>query len=540
MIRINQLKLKINHTEADLKKKIAKSLHANEDALLACEIKKQSIDARKKPDLYFVYTVDVSVKNESKVLKKIKDRNISHVEKKTYQLPESGNEKLLHRPVVIGSGPAGLFCANMLAVSGYKPIMIERGMAVEERIKDVEDFWANGSLKAESNVQFGEGGAGTFSDGKLNTLVKDESGRNTKVLEIFTEHGASKDILYINKPHIGTDVLVDVVRNMRNHIITCGGEVHFHTKFVEYMVEQGEITGIRTVDTLTGEANELNTNHVVLAIGHSARDTFEMLHDTAIPMEAKAFAIGVRVEHPQTMINYSQYGMERSDYLQAAAYKLTEKLENGRGVYTFCMCPGGYVVNASSEENRLAVNGMSYHARAGKNANSAVIVTISPEDYGKEHALSGMEFQRKLEEKAFEAGNGKVPVQLFGDFCKKEISTKLGEIEPQIKGDYVFGDVRSIFPEEIAESIENGIKAFDKKIPGYAREDSVLSGVESRTSSPVRIMRDENLQSCIKGLYPCGEGAGYAGGITSAAMDGIKVAEAIIRAFAPFDKRAND
>jgi uncharacterized FAD-dependent dehydrogenase len=257
-------------------------------------------------------------------------------------------------------------------------------------------------------------------------------------------------------------------------------------------------------------------------------------------MEAKAFAIGVRVEHPQTMINYSQYGMERSDYLQAAAYKLTEKLENGRGVYTFCMCPGGYVVNASSEENRLAVNGMSYHARAGKNANSAVIVTISPEDYGKEHALSGMEFQRKLEEKAFEAGNGKVPVQLFGDFCKKEISTKLGEIEPQIKGDYVFGDVRSIFPEEIAESIENGIKAFDKKIPGYAREDSVLSGVESRTSSPVRIMRDENLQSCIKGLYPCGEGAGYAGGITSAAMDGIKVAEAIIRAFASFDKRAND
>lgn len=540
MIRISQLKLRINHTEADLTKKIEKTLHLKEGALLSYRIKKQSIDARKKPELYFVYAVDVTVANETKLLKKNKDKNVSYVENFLYKLPKHGNQKLTSRPVIVGSGPAGLFCAYMLAQAGYQPILIERGMPVEERMRDVEAFWNGGALKPESNVQFGEGGAGTFSDGKLNTLVKDENGRNTKVLEIFTEHGASEEILYVNKPHIGTDVLVDVVRNMRNHIIEMGGEIHFHTKLTELIVNESKtISGVRLVDTISGEVKEWNTELVVLAIGHSARDTFQTLYEHNIPMEAKSFAVGVRVEHPQTMINHSQYGMEESEFLQAAAYKLTAKLENGRGVYTFCMCPGGYVVNASSEEERLAVNGMSYHARDGKNANSAVIVTVSPEDYGCENPLSGLEFQRRLEEKAYQAGNGKVPVQLFGDFCKNQISTSLGNVEPQIKGAYTFGDVRGIFPEEIAQSIEDGIHAFDAKIAGYAREDAVLSGVESRTSSPVRIVRDETLQSAVKGLYPCGEGAGYAGGITSAAMDGIKVAEAIIKRHAPFDIRAN-
>ena len=540
MIRINQLKLRINHTEADLKMKILKSLHLKEDALLSYRIKKQSIDARKKPELSYVYTIEVTVKNENKIMKKIKDKNVSIVSSKEYHLPQSGTEIMKHRPIVVGSGPAGLFCAYMLASNGYVPILIERGMPVEERMKDVEAFWNGGPLKAESNVQFGEGGAGTFSDGKLNTLVKDESGRNTKVLEIFTQHGASEDILYVNKPHIGTDVLVNIVKSMRQHIKKNGGEIYFHTKLTEVLVEDNQITGIKTEDTLNGGHKLFMSNNVVLAIGHSARDTFQMLHAFGVPMEAKAFAVGVRVEHPQSMINYSQYGMEESDILQAAAYKLTEKLDNGRGVYTFCMCPGGYVVNASSEENRLAVNGMSYHARDGKNANSAVIVTVSPEDYGLESALSGIEFQRKLEENAYKAGAGKVPVQLFEDFCNNKVSTKLGEIEPQIKGAYTFGDVRGIFDSEIAESIEKGIQAFDRKIPGYARKDTVLSGVESRTTSPVRIVRDNVFESTLKGLYPCGEGAGYAGGITSAAMDGIKVAEAIIRKYAPFDNGAND
>ena len=487
-----------------------------------------------------MYTVDVSVKNENKIIKKIKDKNITIVQSKEYKLPESGIEILEHRPVVVGSGPAGLFCAYMLALKGYAPILIERGMPVEQRIKDVESFWNGSGLKKESNVQFGEGGAGTFSDGKLNTLVKDVYGRNTKVLEIFTEHGAPKDIMYVNKPHIGTDVLVDVVKNIREHIIKAGGDVLFHTKLIKIITDKQSVKGIIVEDTTNGEHKEIMSNNVILAIGHSARDTFQMLFDSKISMEAKAFAVGVRVEHPQTMINLSQYGIDKSEYLQAAAYKLTEQLDNGRGVYTFCMCPGGYVVNASSEENRLAVNGMSYHDRAGKNANSAVIVTVTPDDYGYENALSGVEFQRRLEEKAYQAGKGKVPVQLFEDFCNNRISTKFGEIEPQIKGAYAFGNVREIFTEDIARSIENGIKAFDKKITGYARKDAVLAGVESRTSSPIRILRDETLQSSVKGLYPCGEGAGYAGGITSAAMDGIKVAEAIIKKYAPFDMHAND
>lgn len=362
------------------------------------------------------------------------------------------------------------------------------------------------------------------------------------MLEILRKYGAPEDILYDAKPHIGTDLLIDVVTGMRKEIIRLGGEVCFHTQLTDLSHGKDGTLSLCCRDTVSGEIRKLQTQILVLAIGHSARDTFEMLYKHKIPMEAKAFAVGVRAEHPQMMIDEDQYGVtaaeDKARRLPAASYKLTSKLENGRGVYTFCMCPGGYVVNASSEKDRLAVNGMSYHDRAGKNANSAVIVTVTPEDFGGKEPLDGIAFQRKLEEKAFLAGKGKIPVQLFGDFCKNRISDHLGEVVPSTKGGYCFGDVRGIFPEEIGDAIEKGIRSFGKKIRGYDREDAVLSGVESRTSSPVRILRGDDMQSAFEGLYPCGEGAGYAGGIMSAAMDGMKTAEAVARKYQPFDKDA--
>ena len=376
---------------------------------------------------------------------------------------------------------------------------------------------------------FGEGGAGTFSDGKLNTLVKDNHGRSRYVLKTFVEFGAEDDILYESKPHIGTDILINVVRNMRNEIMKLGGEIRFNTQVTDLKVENGEITALQV-----NESDWIETKAAVLAIGHSARDTFEMLLKRKVPMRSKAFAVGVRMEHPQTLINENQYGKDYPDSLPAAAYKLTRKVADDRGVYSFCMCPGGYVVNASSEEEMTAVNGMSYHARAGENANSAMIISVRPEDFGSEEPLAGVEFQRKLEKAAYREGLGKIPVQLFGDFCKNQVSTQLGEIKPNTKGQWTFGNVRSIFPEPLSSGLEEGIKGCEKLIPGFSREDALLLGVESRTSSPVRIERDnESFESEISGLYPCGEGAGYAGGIMSAAMDGMKVAEAIALKFKP-------
>ena len=544
MIQINQLKLPVDHSENDLKRKILKILRIKEDALLSYRIKKQSLDARKKPELFYVYSVNVNVRNESAVKKKVRGGQISFgIRESSYEFPVTGNQFLKHRPVVIGTGPAGLFCGYMLALSGYRPILLERGADVTKRMEDVERFWNGGTLDPNSNVQFGEGGAGTFSDGKLNTLVNDKLGRNTKVLEIFVEHGAPEEILYQSKPHIGTDILASVVKNMRYFICSHGGEVRFHSQVIDIQTsivdQEKTLCALKVLDHETNETYLLNTDTAVLAIGHSARDTFAMLEHRNIKMEAKAFAVGVRIEHPQSMINEDQYGTGYPDSLPAAPYKLTANLENGRGVYTFCMCPGGYVVNASSEEGRLAVNGMSYSRRDGENANSAVIVTVTPEDYGKEHALSGMEFQRRLEEAAYKAGQGKIPVQLFGDFCRNQSSHGPGSICPNLKGGYTWSNVRQIFPDEIAESLEEGIRSFNRKIPGYSRDDAVLSGVESRTSSPVRILRNESLQSCVGGLYPCGEGAGYAGGITSAAMDGLKVAEMIAKKYHPFDKRSD-
>lgn len=526
MLRISQLKLPVEHTEAQLKKKLLKTAHIKEQDLKQFFIRKRSVDGRKKPELYYVYTVDLIVANEEHV-KKISKGKLQTVQEKNYHIPEHGAKKLRKRPVVIGSGPAGLFCAYLLAFEGYEPLVIERGAPVRERQKVVEQFWKDGILNTASNVQFGEGGAGTFSDGKLNTLVKDKFGRNRFVLETFVKFGAPEEILWESKPHIGTDILIEVVERMREEIIRLGGEFLFHSQVTDILPKENCL--------IVNGCHRIETDAAVFAVGHSARDTFQMLFDRNVAMKSKSFAIGVRAEHRQDMIDEAMYGRKERGPLGAAAYKLTAQLENGRGVYTFCMCPGGYVVNASSEQGRLAVNGMSYHDRAGENTNSAVIVTVTKDDYGSDHPLAGMEFQRRLEKKAWEEGGGNVPIQRFADFCTGTISVKTGNVIPNIKGKYVFGNVRNIFPPELAESIESGIRAMGKKIKDFDHDDVILSGVESRTSSPVKIFRKEDFTSSFPWIYPCGEGAGYAGGITSAAMDGMKVAEAIIKTFSAPD-----
>ena len=524
MLRIPQLKLHIHHTEAELYQAIKKELRTSE--LFIYSIKKRSIDARKKQELHYVYAIDVALseKEEEKLLAKSKGK-LQKAPKEEYTYVPCGTNELLHRPVVIGAGPAGLFCAYFLAKHGYEPIVIERGEPMEDRIKRVEEFWKEGKLNTESNVQFGEGGAGTFSDGKLNTMVKDPSGRIRKVLEVFVEHGASKEILFLNKPHIGTDNLRKVITSMRKQMISWGAEFKFSSKVTDILLnDNGSVKGVEINNSTIVESQV-----VVAALGHSARDTFEMLYHKPLTMEAKAFAMGVRVEHPQELIGVSQYG-EAYKELPAADYKLTHQCENGRGVYSFCMCPGGFVVNASSEEGRTVVNGMSNHDRGEQNANSALIVTVTPKDYEKEGftgPLAGMYFQRKWEEAAYNEGKGKIPVQLFGDLLSGRKSATIGAIVPNTKGEYCLADLRNCLPDYVQESLKEGILAFDKKIPGFAREDAVLLGVETRTSSPVRMVRGEDYQSDMKGFYPCGEGAGYAGGITSAAVDGIKVFEAI-------------
>jgi uncharacterized FAD-dependent dehydrogenase len=526
MIRIQQLKLIPGHSEEDLKKAVSKQLSCNIKEILEYKIIKKSIDARKKNEIKFIYTVDVDISHETRFLKRNKNKNISLAVDKIYTFPEQGEQRMSHRPIVIGSGPAGLYCALMLARNGYAPILLERGEDVEKRQKTVEHFWKTGELNTQSNVQFGEGGAGTFSDGKLNTLVKDSSGRNKKVLEIFVEAGAPEEILYLKKPHIGTDILRKVVKNIREEILLLGGEVRFLSQVTDFIIEKNQLKAVE----VNGK-EILETETAVLAVGHSARDTFELLDKKAMLLTPKSFAIGLRIEHSQNLINHAQYGDCDMSHLPTAEYKAAKTLPNGRGVYSFCMCPGGWVVDASSEKNKLAINGMSYHARDSRNANSAVIVTVTPEDFPVPGALAGLAFQRKLEESAYQLGNGKVPVQLYGDFCKNRPSTKLGDISPCIKGNYELSNVREIFPAVISASIEEGIRSFAQSISGFDKYDAVLSGVESRTSSPLRIVRNHLFESNIAGIYPCGEGAGYAGGITSAAMDGIKAAEAIARKF---------
>ena len=529
-VRIQQLKLPVTHTEQELRDRIIRTLRIRPEELIRYEIVRRSLDARKE-ELRYVYLIDADVKREAAVLKKCRG-SAEKAKRVRYRFPEPGTGRLSHRPVIVGTGPAGLFCGLMLARAGYAPVLLERGQRAEERVETVDRFWRLGILDPQSNVQFGEGGAGTFSDGKLNTLVKDPAGRNRKVLELFVEAGAPKEILYEQKPHLGTDLLVGIVRCMREEIVRLGGDIRFGCRMTDLVLESGAVRGI-VIRSGGREPEVLKAEQVVLAIGHSARDTFAVLKERGVPMQPKAFAVGVRVEHPQEMINRSQYGEGYPGVLPPASYKVTRRLEDGRGVYSFCMCPGGYVVNASSEKGMLAVNGMSYQARDGRNANSAMIVTVTPADYGGTDVLAGVEFQRKLERAAYELGGGRIPVQTFGDFCADRASVRLGDISPCIKGAYELTSVRAIFPPELSRALEEGIRGCGRLIPGFAGPDTVLSGVESRTSSPVRILRNEELESGISGLYPCGEGAGYAGGITSAAMDGLKIAEAIAKKYAP-------
>lgn len=528
MIRINQIKLYPGHSEKELRNEIIRLLRINEKRLISYEIAKKSIDAR-KGNIHFSYAVDVKISDEKNILNRLNNKNIMLINPVKYTPSVTGTENKKNPPIVVGSGPAGLFCTYLLARYGYKPVLLERGEDVDRRKKSVEKFWNTGVLNTESNVQFGEGGAGTFSDGKLNTLVKDKSGRNRFVLETFVKFGAPDEILYINKPHIGTDILCDVVKNMRNEIISLGGEVKFNTCLTDIELSEGKVTGI-----VVNGSTKIPCDTLVLALGHSSRDTFKMLLKKDIIMEPKAFAVGVRVQHPQEMINISQYKVKDNPYLPAADYKIAANLNNGRSVYSFCMCPGGYVVNSSSEENMLAINGMSYSKRDGKNANSAIIVSITPKDFNGDSPLSGIEYQRNLEKAAYRLANGAVPVQLLKDFKNKTASVSFGETEPMIKGRFAMADLSSILPQYIYDSIVEGMDIFAGKIKGFNRDDTVLAGIESRTSSPVRILRGEDYQSNIKGIYPCGEGAGYAGGITSAAMDGIRVFDKISAKLKPF------
>ena len=554
MIRISQLKLPCGHSEADLEEKIRKTIKLKDRDTVRYRIRKHSIDARKKPQLFDIYTVDadlkMGIKAERKLAAKLRNRNIAVVEESGYQFPPAGGEKMNTRPVVIGAGPAGLFCALMLAEHGYRPILLERGRCVEERAKDIDRYWESGKLDPSSNVQFGEGGAGTFSDGKLNTQINDKTGRSEKVLQVFTEAGAPEDIRYESKPHIGTDLLRVVIPAIRNRILAAGGDVRFEAQVTDLVIGDGSVRALVLAD-----GSKLRTDTVVLAPGHSARDTIASLFQRGVPMEPKAFAVGLRVSHPQSLIDRSQYGVwEREEMrelgLSAAPYKLTAKAASGRGVYSFCMCPGGYIVDASSEPSRIAVNGMSEHARGSGRANSAIVCTVGPEEYGTEHPLSGMYFQQELEEKAYRIGHGAIPVQRYIRMKENFEKRRNGEPVPAdspdpyltshdlcIRGRWTPADLSELLPRALTADFIEGMEEFDHKIPGFAGEEAFAAGIESRTSSPVRIPRGEDLQSRIRGLYPCGEGAGYAGGIMSAAMDGIRVAEAIRMRFAePDDK----
>lgn len=538
MIQITQLKLPYHHTAVELENKIRKTLRLSGNQKFTYKIVKKSIDARKKPDLYLVYTCQISCENEVAIVKKAKQASISFVKPKQYVLPDAGEQELVHPPLVIGAGPAGLFATFVLIEAGFQPILIERGKPVEARTKDVLKFWETGILDASSNVQFGEGGAGTFSDGKLNTVVKDPANRNHFVLETFVRFGAPEEILFENKPHIGTDILCKVIANMRNYLLEKGAQIYFETCATDFVIKDNKISKV-----LCDSGKEFSVSAVVLALGHSARDTFVTLNELHIPMEAKSFAVGFRIEHPQQMINDALYG-KQNQKMSAAPYKVTANFPNGRGVYSFCMCPGGYVVDSSSEANRLVVNGMSYSGRNSSTANSAIIVSVDKKDFvnpffykdatnvpEESDPLAGMHFQRALEEKAFHLAMGKIPQQLYGDFCDNKPSASYGEFCSNTKGEAVFVNLRGLLCLDMEESFMQGMQHFAHIIPDFDRKDAILSGIESRTSSPIRILRDENYESSIKGIYPCGEGAGFAGGITSAAMDGIRVAEAIIRKY---------
>ncbi len=527
MIRLTEIKLPLDHEEHEIQDAIEAKLGITADQVISFNIFKRGYDARKKTKILLIYTLDVAVENEEALLEEfVSDPHVKVTPDMAYKFVAQAPENLTERPVVIGFGPCGLFSALILAQSGFKPIVVERGKEVRERTKDTFGFWRKRTLNTESNVQFGEGGAGTFSDGKLYSQVKDPKHYGRKVIEEFVAAGAPEEILYVSKPHIGTFKLVTMIEKMRSKIIELGGEIRFSTRVDDIHMEDGQITGL----TLSN-GEEIKSRHVILAVGHSARDTFEMLHERGVYMEAKPFSVGFRIEHKQSMIDEARFGPNAGNpILGAADYKLVHHCKNGRTVYSFCMCPGGTVVAATSEEGRVVTNGMSQYSRAERNANSAIVVGIDPERDYPGDPLAGIRFQRELETGAYVLGgeNYDAPAQKIGDFLKGRDPSELGDVQPSFTPGIHLTDISKALPDFAIEAIREAIPAFDKKIKGFASADGLLTGVETRTSSPVCIKRGKDYQSInLKGFFPAGEGAGYAGGILSAGIDGIKAAEAL-------------
>ena len=526
MIRINNIKIYEDISEEKILNLVVEKYKMLKKDIEEWHISKKSIDARKKDNVHYSYSIDISIKNEEKFLKNKDVSLIKKFEQPQFQL----NLNKSIRPVIVGAGPSGLFAALTFVKNGYKPIVIEQGQQVDERKKSVDNFINNGVLNTNSNVQFGEGGAGTFSDGKLTSGINSPYCKT--VLEEFVSFGAPKQILYLTKPHIGTDNLVNIIKNMRNYIISQGGTFLFNTKFIDLETISNSVSKVIVHNLDTNSIEKIDANVVILAIGHSSRDTFKKIYEKGLLLEPKNFSVGVRIEHLQSEINKAQYGTLTKLNLPSADYKLAYHAPSGRSCYTFCMCPGGTVMPSSSEENTIVTNGMSYFARDGKNANSAVLVNVTPEDFENAvNPLSGVDFQKNLEEKAFVLGGSNyfAPVQRFEDFNKNLKSTFIGTVEPSYKPGYSLANLNDIMPKFVSDTLKEGIKYFDTKLHGFSNPDSILTGMETRSSSPVRILRNEDLVSNINGIYPCGEGAGYAGGIMSAAVDGIKCAIAAIK-----------
>ena len=542
MLRITDLRLPLEHDALALEQAILKKLDVPKASLIGFSVFKRSYDARKKEALLFVYSVDANVFEEAALLKRLRaDKSVGPAPDTAYQFVGQASSAAASapRPVVIGFGPCGIFAALILAQMGFKPIVLERGKQVRERTQDTWGLWRKRILDPESNVQFGEGGAGTFSDGKLYSQIKDPRFLGRKVMSEFVKAGAPAEIMYVSKPHVGTFRLVGVVEKMREEIIALGGEVRFMHRLTNLQIENGRLRGVTVLDVANNRVEEMRADHVVLALGHSARDTFQMLHDHGVYLESKAFSIGFRIEHPQSLIDRARLGVNAgNELLGAADYKLVHHASNGRSVYSFCMCPGGTVVAATSEAGRVVTNGMSQYSRNERNANAGIVVGIDPQDY-LGGPMAGIEFQRKWESRAFELGGGtyEAPGQLVGDFLAGKASTQFGEVTPSYKpGVHLVelgghGDsARASLPDYAIAAIREAIPAFDKQIRGFQMHDAILTGVETRTSSPIRITRSDDFQSLnVKGLYPAGEGASYAGGILSAGVDGIKVAEAVAR-----------
>lgn len=527
MLRLTEIKLPLNHEESAINAAIVAKLNIKPEQLLSVHVFKRGFDARKKSDIQLIYTLDIETDNEAALLNKFsKDQHVKPAPDTSYKFVAKAPANLTERPIVIGLGPCGLFAGLLLAQMGFKPIILERGKEVRERTKDTFGFWRGKELNTESNVQYGEGGAGTFSDGKLYSQVKDPKHYGRKVMSEFVAAGAPEEIMYVSKPHIGTFKLVAMVEKMRATILELGGEIRFSSRVDDLHITDGQLSGV----TLSG-GEQLHSRHIVLAVGHSARDTFEMLYDKGVYVEAKPFSIGFRIEHEQSMIDECRFGPNAGNpILGAADYKLVHHCSNGRSVYSFCMCPGGTVVAAASETGRVVTNGMSQYSRHERNANSAIVVGIDPERDYPGHPLAGIALQRQLEEQAFKLGgeNYHAPAQLIGDFLAGKSSAELGEVKPSYTPGIKLTDLAQALPEFAVAALREAIPAFDKQIKGFAKADGLLTGVETRTSSPVSIKRGADCQSInTKGLYPAGEGAGYAGGILSAGIDGIKVAEAV-------------